>query len=195
MSEDTKMDMMEEGGGMPPEIVKMYKKKISRHHTDVYLDSGFDSFPMDYVDLLHSLHHAKAEDTFLFHLANTGGDVYTAFQLCHAVKNTQATVTMFVTQPCYSAGAILALCGDNILFNPATFLMFHNYSTVDGGKGGEFLVKVKESDEHLHRSFEYFCSPFLTDAEFNTLYNDQDVYVRSYDKSLKARIKRHFGSK
>lgn len=191
MSEDTKMEMGDEGSS---EIVKMYKKKISHNHTDVYLDSGFDSFPMDYVDLLHSLHHAKKEDTFLFHLANTGGDVYTAFQLCHAVKNTRARVTMFVTQPCYSAGAILACCGDNILFNPATFLMFHNYSTVDGGKGGEFLVSVKEADAQLHRSFEYFCSPFLTQNEFAELKKDQDVYVRSWDKNLKVRIKRHFGA-
>jgi Uri superfamily endonuclease len=70
--------------------------------------------------------------------------------------------------------------------------MFHNYSSVAGGKGAELKLSVDETNKWIHQYFKDIHSPFLTNTEIKKIENDADVYVHAGDKGTKARIKRHF---
>jgi ATP-dependent protease ClpP protease subunit len=191
----TQEDDDEDFEGSSQDVVKIYEEKISRNKLSIYLDDSFDSCTADYRELFQKFSNAKADDEILLHLASYGGDCHVGFQICHAIKNCKANIIIKVDQPCYSMGAVMACCGKKLIMNPATFLMFHNYSGGNRGKGGELCMSIREQDNWLHRSFKHFCSPFLNDAELERLHQDQDIYVREWDKNLKQRMKRHFGVK
>lgn len=175
------------------EIVKIFSRKESVNIYDVYLDSSVDSDPIPYREILYNLGRADSKDIFVFHLSSYGGDCQIGFQLCHAVKLSKARVIMQVEQPCYSLGAVLAVCGTGLVMWPKTHLMFHNYSGGNYGKGNELLDMTKSTNAWIHDSFEYFCMPFLSEQEMKMLKSDKDVYVwQKKEKNLKVRIKRHF---
>lgn len=191
--QESEMSMMNQMMGDDVEIVKIYERAESIKIHDVYLDSSVDSDPIPYRDILYKLSRADKKDAFIFHLSSYGGDCQIGFQLCHAVKLSKAHVIMQVEQPCYSLGAVLAVCGTGLIMWPKTHLMFHNYSGGNYGKGNELLDMTKSTNTWIHDSFEYFCMPFLTEQEMKTLKSDKDVYVwQKKEKNLRARIKRHF---
>lgn len=173
-------------------LIKIFSKPTTTWHHDVYLDSYFDSDPHNYTELLHKLRSMSSQDTATFYLKNYGGDCQMAYSLCHAAKSCKGTITMFVESPCYSMGAIIALCGQKLHMNYGTFLMFHNYTATDRGKGAELLQKVKTADSWLQGQVKYLCSPFLTDKELAALAKDEDVYIFENKPGLAKRIKRHF---
>lgn len=194
MNEDTRDETVEELiDDVQFQVVQIYEEELKRKRITVFLDDYFDSQSADYRELLHKLSNLKPEDEILFRIASYGGDCHVGFQVCHAIRNCKANTIIKVEQPCYSMGAILAVSAKHLIMNPNTFLMFHNYSGGDYGKGGELKLRVHEVDKWLHNSFKYFCHPFLTEKELEDLNNDKDIYIHSWDKNLKARIKRHFG--
>lgn len=181
---------MAESEGCLIEIGQIITKTI-----DIYLGSYVEDEVSEYSEILRTLNQAKKDDSVNVHLSNHGGSCSVGFTLCHAIKNCKAKTTMCIEAPCYSMGAILALCGKKLHMEPKTFLMFHNYSTVNRGKGAEVTVSVGEYNKYFLENLKYFATPFLTQDEIQDLINDKDVYVHEQDKSIKARHKRHFKGK
>ncbi len=182
-------DMM---GQEQVDLVKIFTRTEYIQHHDVDLDSSFGSDPLDYRELFHRMRSMTARDDVTFHVKSYGGDCQMAFALCHYVKQCKAKTTIHIESPSYSMGAILACCGNRLQMNPGTFLMFHNYSAVEGGKGGEFMEGARQRDRWLHGQMTYFCSPFLTADEIDKITKDQDVYVWEDKPGLAKRMKRHF---
>lgn len=159
---------------------------------DVYLGDSVSSDSAEYIDLLKFFYETPETDVVRVHLANFGGACHAGLRIAHAIRNCKAPVVIHVDAPCYSMGAIIALAGSALFMYPGTFLMFHNYSTVEAGKGGEVRSAVGEYEKHFHYSLDYFCSPFLAAPEIKKLRNDQDVYIHAEDSNLRSRLKRHF---
>ena len=116
----------------------------------------------------------------------------TGFQLINAIKECKPGVDIIVDAGCYSMGAIIAIAGKSLTMNPGTFLMFHNYSTVEVGKGLEVRDAINHFYEHFHRHLATIAGPFLTKQELELLRKDNDLYVNYDDKDLHKRIGRPF---
>lgn len=170
------------------EILK-YPRQVCDY--SIYLSENVES-NFQYVKLLDTLRRVKEGDTVTLYLANYGGYCSTGFQIVNAIKECKAGVDVVVDAPCYSMAAILAVSGKSLTMNPGTFLMFHNYSGGDYGKGKERLDATVHYYEHFHTHLKEVASPFLSKEELVQLKNDQDVYVDFYDADLKKRIARHF---
>jgi ATP-dependent protease ClpP protease subunit len=125
-------------------------------------------------------------------LANFGGSCHKGIELFNAFKECLVPVDVVVVSPSYSCGAILALCGRSLTLKPGAFLMYHNYSSDEVGKGGELVQAVTQWDESFHVWLSTILHPFLTTKELQKLKVDGDVYVKWYDADLATRIKRHF---
>ncbi len=126
------------------------------------------------------------------YLANYGGMIQGLIPLFNAFKTSKVPVDVFVTGQCYSAGAMLALSGRSLTMDPNTTLMFHNYSTVEGGKGGELKDAIMHGNAHFKKVLRRMLCPFLTEDELLRVYNDKDVYVDADSKGMAKRLKRHF---
>jgi ATP-dependent protease ClpP protease subunit len=174
-----------------PEVFSVTKVPKS-HVYDVYLSDVVDDRNESYFGLLQILRQVTKDDEVIVYLANRGGSCQVGLMLITAFKHCPAHVTMNVVAPCYSMGACLALCGNALIMQPSTFLMFHNYSGGSEGKGGELLQGTIEYSKHSMEFTKHFCTPFLSPEELKKIENDQDVYVHSNAKDLKSRIRRHF---
>lgn len=150
------------------------------------------SDPSEYFELIQFFYSVGDRDTVTLLLGGRGGSVDTGTQLAHAIKNCPCGVDVVVHSNCYSMHSILALCGKSLRMQPETFLMFHNYSGGQIGKGGELHLAIKEYDRHAKALDKHFCFPFLSSKELEMIANDQDVYVHESDKDFKRRAKRHF---
>ncbi len=146
-----------------------------------------------YLELLAQLRDLPDKTTEVnLYLANYGGYLDGGMPLFQAFKDLNVPVHVHVIGDCYSMGAILALCGTTLTFKPGTTLMFHNYSGGHSGKGKELLDATQEGYNNIWKAFAPLLQPFLTKVEIEKLQRDGDVYVHSWDPTLKNRLKRHF---
>lgn len=177
-----------------PEANDYFKIKtiVSSEEHHIYLSDYVHFETSVYTDLIHFLKNAPANDVVKIHLANFGGSVHAGLQLAHAIKECQALTIVDVSAPCYSMGAILALCGRCVVTRPTSYLMFHNYSGGESGKGAELKTSIGEFSKHFEKILRYFCTPFLTEKEVKSLLKDEDVYVHFDNQEFIKRLKRHF---
>jgi ATP-dependent protease ClpP protease subunit len=174
-----------------------YDNTVTTSAYDIYLGNGIAS-PGEYMEILNLLRNInKPHNTELvtIHLMNFGGSCDGLISLVNAVRNCEAPVLFRVEGRCASAGSTLALCGDYLLMEPHTELMFHNYSSVDTGKGHELRLSVDNGREWVYKYYNDIHRPFLTKAECNKIERDQDIYVKWNDSDLQVRIDRHFKGK
>ena len=170
---------------------KIQKEEIEYDRYEVYLTNTIESSP-HYSGLCSLLRSSKGFDVFNFYLANHGGSCHGLIALINAIFDAAGTINMIVASPSASAAATLALCGDSLTFCDHTFLMFHNYSSSVYGKGQELKDNIRASDEWINDYMRNLHQPFLTAAECSRIEKDNDVHVFYNDKTLDARIKRHF---
>jgi ATP-dependent protease ClpP protease subunit len=182
---------------------------IYAHPCSKEVDTDEGTFTSDYmkftVDLLRSVkgtgyetlctflrNDVTTHDEITLALSNTGGCVDAGYKIINALRACEGKITCRVEAPCYSMGAILAIAGDKLIMEKNTFLMFHNYSGMQRGKGQEALDMLVNTDEWIKEAFKSVCTPFLTAAEMNKIFDDKDVYIHDSDKDINTRIKRHF---
>lgn len=166
------------------------EEHVSFHHRVFLSDEILDVH--SYAHFVHLFETALPEDTIFLYLANLGGEVDSCVYIANAMKACNALIYVIVNGRCCSAGATIALCGHSIELRPDTYLMFHNYSSVDYGKGNELRQSVDETRKWIHGYFNRLHSPFLTETEVKMIEKDQDVYVHWDDKDLISRLKRHY---
>jgi len=142
--------------------------------------------------LIQALYEAEEGDYMLWNLNSPGGACDVGQALIAAMARSKAYVHCHVEANCYSMASMLALCGDKLSFNRNTFLMFHDYSTSYGGKGSDIGKNVEFERQVYVSLFKEWCCPFLTDKEFTKMMNGDDLYLRWDDKTMPARLKRHF---
>ena len=176
------------GDEKPFEIIRH-----ARHVVDysIYLSENVES-NFEYVKLLETLRRVTKDDSVTLYLANYGGYCSTGFQIANAIKECKSGVDIIVDAPCFSMAAILAVSGKSLKMNPGTFLMFHNYSGGDYGKGKERLDATVHYYEHFQKAIKNVCYPFLTKDELDAIKHDKDVYISWDERGLKNRMKRHF---
>ena len=173
------------------EKFKIYCKPKTVSHYSIYLSENVEN-NFAYSDLMHQFRSVGKENVVTLYLANYGGQCSTGFQLFNTIKECKARVDVVIDAPCYSMGAILALSGDSLRLQNGAFLMFHNYSSVEMGKGTEMHKAVTHYHDYFHRHLNRVCSPFLDKKELESLKNDNDIYIAYDDKDINKRIKRHF---
>ena len=170
----------------------VYKIPVS-HLYSVRLTEEIVSPPSKYNDLCKLLEEDVEEnDTVHLHLSNYGGCCDSAITIINAVRNCRGTVKAIINAPCYSAATTIALACDELEVRRNTFLMFHNFSANNEGKGTELKNSVLNTERQIHDTMKSVYRPFLTPREINDIFNDKDIYIHWNDKDLPERIQRHF---
>ena len=92
----------------------------------------------------------------------------------------------------YSMGALLFCMGDKRVIYPYSDLMFHNYSSGVGGKGGEIISRVEHTDAHLKTFFKKVIveKGFLSESEFEKMLIGQDFWMGA-EELCKRKIATH----
>ena len=196
MDEPTKKKSIEDDDFGSSDAYEIYTKTLAQQH-EVYLSDTIESDSTAYVKLFKDLKNMSSNDVLNIHLANFGGSCHQGLRLCNILKSLQVRqINMLVEGPCYSMGAILAVSGTSLRMAPGSFLMFHNFTSYDSGKGAELKMSVEEFATHWRYSMENLCCPFLTKKELEFLHTDRDIYIREQNTvELEQRKQRHFAKK
>ena len=145
----------------------------------------------DFKIIVEHLIMSKIGDKITIYIANRGGSCSTSISIVNYMKKCKAEITIQVTAPCYSAGSLIALAGDKLEMLPNTFLMFHNYNSLEYGKGNELVTSVTETDRWIKEYYRDLQTPFLTLEEIERIFTDRDLYIHSNEKTTLDRINRH----
>lgn len=146
----------------------------------------------DYIEFIEGLSTATENDIIMLYINSPGGRLDIGLSIINAINSTRASVKAVVEGPSYSMASIIAVACDSLIMLDNTYLMFHNYSMLRYGKGGEITDGLEHGNKHFITLMKNVCSPFLTKSELAKIHNDKDVYIYNNDASLEKRMKRHF---
>lgn len=169
-------------------------KKITIATKQYYRYNLYDEIESfgEYKQFIEDLATLTPNDAVALYINSPGGRIDVGVSLIHAIQNSLAPVTAVIEGPSYSMASIIALSCHKLMMFDNTFLMFHNYSTVGYGKGGELMNSLKHSDTHFNKLMKMVCYPFLTSKELDKIATDQDIYIYSDDATLGTRKARHY---
>ena len=91
---------------------------------------------------VNTLNKASMLDTVVIHSNSYGGDVGEMLRVMTAIENSKATVITTADSYSFSAGAILALCGDKLRIADGSIFMFHLAVNGSGEMSTSPLAKV-----------------------------------------------------
>lgn len=146
----------------------------------------------EYKELLRAFQEAHEGDSIELRINCSGGDSSVGMMIIQAMRETRAAVICNVVYPSHSMGSLIAISGDFLVMQPHSFLMFHTYSCMTGGKAPDLIKDVAYMDSALRGMSDEICKPFLTKGEITRINNGEDFYVTANDPTLEARLKRHF---
>jgi len=150
-------------------------KSINSLHS-FYL-SGTIEDSSEYVAWFEIMRNAGENDVIQIHINSYGGDLFTAIQFLRAIADTQAHVICSVEGACMSAATMIFLCADTFEVSEHSMFMFHNYSSMTHGKGGEMydnIVHERKWSEHL---LKRIYDGFLRPDEISALLANKDLWM------------------
>lgn len=170
---------------------KLYVKKIEVHQYHFYLSDKVIE-PVHYIDMVETIRNASEADTVYIYLNTQGGNVNTGIQLVNACRESAATIHTVLDGEAGSLGALLLLVGDIITINDNGMLMFHNYSSINAGKGHEQRSKILAEGLWYVEFLKDICFPFLSEAEIDKIANGSDIWLNAVDaKERVVRLAEH----
>jgi ATP-dependent protease ClpP protease subunit len=163
---------------------------LARQHT-FYL-SGTIKSPENYTKWFHAIRNASENDIVMIHINSSGGDASTAIQFMRVMTETPATVVASVEGNCMSAATMVFLAADSYQISEHSCFMFHNYSGMSMGKGGEMYDNIVFERKWSEKMLKSIYKDFLTEKEINDILNNRDIWLDSDEviKRLERRAKK-----
>lgn len=164
----------------------VFESIVARSY-DIYLSEEIIE-PNRYNHLFNLFRSVSPNDTINIYVNSEGGDLHTGLQFIKAMKACQARVITYLDGTAMSLAPLLLFAGDDIVVTEHSMIMFHDYSTVQYGKGNE-LVKQNNAyaDLYVDMLYSYAC-PFLTEDEVTDIVTGKDMYCTGDD--ITQRIER-----
>lgn len=146
----------------------------------------------DYLNWFHVIRNATEMDVVIIHINSYGGDMFTAIQLMQAIGESDATVVCSVEGACMSAATLVFLAGDQYQINEFSMFMFHNYSGMSIGKGGEMYDSVSHERVWSESIWRKMYGDFLSKKEITSIMENKDIWMNADGvvKRLEKRAKK-----
>jgi len=151
-----------------------HKPLVSLH--TIYL-SGEITSPEDYTDIFETIRGCGQNDIIKIHINSPGGDLFTAIQFMRVLKETDGTVVCSVEGACMSAATLIFLAAEQFEISDHSVFMFHNYSTMMVGKGGELYDGILHDRKWSENLLKTEYEGFLTEEEIDGILNNKDIWL------------------
>lgn len=181
---------------MPEKIIDLFdigkdskfnSKPLAHLHT--YYLSGEIKEPEHYVDIFDNIRNASETDVIRIHINSSGGHLFTAIQFMRVMAECQAQIICSVEGACMSAATMIFLSGTGFEISEHSMFMFHNYSSIVVGKGGEMYDNILHERKWSDRIMRKVYDGFLTEDEIKAILNNKDIWMDGEEvmKRLKAK--------
>lgn len=180
------VDMDEDLDDSGPALQVFNRQRVSTEYS-IYLSSAVVE-PSAYDEICHLLRQVGENDEVKFYLNTPGGALISGLALIQAMRESKAKITTILNPQAFSMGALLFLCGDELVAPPNSLLMFHHYSGGLSGKGNEQVAELSAINTWFEEAMHDICEPFLTKKEIRKILQGSDMWLGSAEinKRLQA---------
>jgi len=152
----------------------------AKHKVYIIYVERFKELKRGLHSVLNELRKASPEDKLEIRINSGGGFVNEGKQFYNLMNEKfYKRTTAYLDNHGYSMGALLFCMADKRVIYPDSDLMFHNYSSGVGGKGGEIVSRVEHTDKLLREFFYKIIveKGFLKEEEFDKMLIGQDFWM------------------
>lgn len=157
---------------------RYFEQPLTQRVHHFYL-TGVIEEPELYIDMVHKIRLAPAEDVVHIHINTIGGNLATGVQLINAMKTSQAGVICSLEAEAYSLGTLIFLAADEWIVHENCLMMFHNYSSGVWGKGNEQAAQIEASVKWFTELARDVYEPFLSEEEVERICKGEDLWLRT----------------
>lgn len=150
-------------------------KAVISLHT-IYI-SGEIEGAEEYSSIFETIRNAPATDVIKIHINSHGGDLFTAVQFMRVMAESEATIVASVEGACMSAATLIFLAAERFEISEHSVFMFHNYSTMMYGKGGELYDNIMHDRQWSENLLRRTYQGFLTEAEIASILDNKDIWM------------------
>jgi len=158
---------------LPPKNTK--SKPVSVLYT-FYL-SGEIEDSKKYVEWFDIIRSASERDIIRIHINSQGGDLFTAIQFMRVMAESDAMIIASVEGACMSAATMIFLSADSFEISEHSVFMFHNYSSMIAGKGGELYDNITHERKWSEKIMRQVYKNFLTNDEIKAILENKDIWM------------------
>ena len=170
-------------GNRPP------KRPLGFLHT-FYLSGTIES-PEEYSEWFDAIRMAQETDIIKIHINSPGGDLFTAIQFMRVLQESSAHIIASVEGACMSAATMIFLQARQFEISEHSMFMFHNYSGMTFGKGGEMIDQLQHERKWSDSIMRKVYNGFLTKEEIDSILDNKDIWMAGDEvmKRLEKKIK------
>ena len=179
-----------------------FTDKLLASSSDYYL-SGELLDPTEYIEWFEYIRSAGEHETITIHINSHGGNLYTAIQFIHVMKESRAHIIASIEGACMSAATLICLHAHEFIISNYSTFMFHNYSGGAIGKGGEMADQIVFEKKWSELMFKEIYKGFLTVKEIEAMLDGKDLWMsgsevanrlnekinKTTEKPVKSRVK------
>lgn len=143
----------------------------------------------EYIDWFDTIRNAGEGDIIKLHINSGGGDLFTAIQFMRVLSETEAIVVASVEGACMSAATMIFLCAQQFEISEHSMFMFHNYSGMAIGKGGEMYDNITHERKWSEKILRNVYQNFLTEDEIIAILDNKDIWMESDEVLKRLKLK------
>jgi ATP-dependent protease ClpP protease subunit len=153
--------------------------------------SGVIEDAKQYNDWFEVIRNANETDIIKLHINSPGGDLFTAIQFMRVLNESDAVIVASVEGACMSAATMIFLCANQFEISEHSMFMFHNYSGIAFGKGGEMYDNITHERKWSEKIMRNVYKDFLTEEEIKAILDNKDIWMEGEEvlKRLKNKQK------
>ena len=162
-------------------------KPIGLLHT--FYISGIIEDAKNYTDWFEVIRNANDTDIIKIHINSPGGDLFTAIQFMRVLNESNAMIVASVEGACMSAATMIFLCANQFEISEHSMFMFHNYSGMAIGKGGEMYDNITHERKWSEKIMRKVYENFLTEEEIKSILDNKDIWMEGEEVLKRLKLK------
>jgi ATP-dependent Clp protease, protease subunit len=164
-------------------------RPISKIHK--YYLSGPLGDPSEYVQWFENIRNLPETDVVVIHINSEGGNAFAAIQFLRVLRETKAVTVSSVEGLCMSAATMIFMGTRHHEITEHSMFLFHNYSGISIGKGGEMFDMVNHSREWSEKLLRSVYKSFLNEEEIGDILKGKDLYMTGEEVSRRMELRQN----
>lgn len=166
--------------------IHYFQEQISANVHHFYI-TGEIGPAVNYIEMIHAIRSAGANDVIKLHINSTGGHLDTGIQIINALRESAGHIITILEAQAYSMGSLIFLSGDEFIVHDNAMMMIHNFSGGVFGKGHEQRSRLDAVSDWFETFAESLYIPFISPEELSMVIDGKDMWMHPDDIETRLR--------
>lgn len=144
-----------------------------------YIYGEITEYISDYVDMITVMDMAEKQDVVNLFINTPGGSLETTISIIHAMMRSNANIVCHADGQVASAGTLIFFAAKSFVVYPYAHAMFHDGSTIMGGKFSENLKAAQATSDLVKKVCMDLYTPYFTEDEVVAILGGGDYHCDS----------------